>query len=973
VSTELAEVDVSINGKRYRKAVEPRLLLADFIRHEAGLKGTHIGCEHGVCGACTVMIDGRSARSCLHFAIAVQGCEIATVEGLAGAGELTPLQKAFHENHGLQCGFCTPGFLITATEFLQRKPDATDDEIRTALTNNICRCTGYTNIVKSVLAAAKTLRSTRGSLEARAMAIAERKGTERKYVGQSIPRREDEYLLRGTGQYVDDLAEPKNLVHLAFVMSPHAHARIISIDASEALALPGVVAVLDGHDLADLAQPMLTEIGFSGYVTNVRDVIAREKVRFVGEHVAVVLAESPYAARDAIELVNVVYEPLPAVVQLETARDPGAALVHDHIERNTVFQSSFATADFDTAFASGDLVIKERFRTGRVAGVPMEPRGCIAVPDHVADSLTLYTSSQIPHLVRTALAKHLRIAEARLRVVIPEVGGGFGTKAQFYPEEMIVAALAMKYRKAVKWIQDRREELLTDIHARNHIYDVEAAVTNDGVIRALRLELVTDAGAYSSYPFGCTLETTGGARMIVGPYKIRNYAYQAFSVVTNTCPSGAYRGVAQPTCFLAIEGMLDRIGRRLGIDPAEVRLRNIIPTCELPYVNVVGVRYDTGSYEECLRQAMAMIGYEDFRKSQPADRLVDGKYRGVGICCFTEISGTGAPGWRARGLVRVPGFDSALVRVEPTGKVTAYLSHAAAGQGHLTTFAQIVADHLGAAVDDVTIVEGDTSVSPYGTNTFASRSAVTGGGAIIRAAEPVAAKLRRIAGHMLECDAGDIVLREGRAEVAGAPQMSISFEQIAETAYSMNSVALPEGEEYGLEAKNFYDPPLATMANAVHIAVVAVDADDGAVSIEDYAIVHDCGRIINPMIVDGQIHGGVAQGIGEVLMEEIVINEEGQMVNANLLDYLLPTVLDIPELKISHIESPTIDAIGGFKGVGEGGVIGAVPSIANAVADALSGIGININKIPLRPSYVSGLIRKSAKLQARASLEHPRR
>jgi carbon-monoxide dehydrogenase large subunit len=779
---------------------------------------------------------------------------------------------------------------------------------------------------------------------------------DRKYVGRSIPRREDDYLLRGLGQYVDDLPEPKSLVHLAFVMSPHAHAKIISIDAAEALALPGVIGFLNGHDLAKLAEPMLTEIGMSGYHTNVRDVIARDKVRFVGEHVGVILAETPYIARDAIELVQVEYDPLPVAVNLEKARDADAALVHDHIPRNTIFETSFATPNFEQEFATGDFVVRERFRTGRVAGVPIEPRGCMAIPDHVGDSLTLYTSTQIPHLIRTALAKHLKVPEARLRVVVPEVGGGFGTKAQFYPEEMITAALAIKYRRPMKWIQDRREALLTDIHARNHIYDVEAAVSKDGIIQALRLELTTNAGAYSSYPFACTLETTGGARMIVGPYKIKNYAYQAYAVATHTCPSGAYRGVAQPTCFFAIEGIMDRIGRQIGVDPAEIRLRNIIPTRELPYVNAVGVRYDTGSYEECLREAMQMIGYEQFRKSQPQNRLVDGKYRGIGICCFTEISGTGAPGWRARGLVRVPGFDSALVRVEPTGKVTTFVSHAAAGQGHLTTFAQIVADELGVPVDDVTIVEGDTSVSPYGTNTFASRSAVTGGGAIIRAAGPLADKIRRIAGHMLECSADDIVLRNGRAELVGAPELGLSLEQIAETAYSMNNNTLPEGEEYGLEFKNLYDPPLATMANAVHVAQVAVDSEDGTVSIENYAIMHDCGRLINPMIVDGQIQGGVAQGIGEVLMEEIIINEDGQMVNASLLDYLLPTVLDIPDYKIGHIESPTTDAVGGFKGVGEGGLIGAVPAVSHAIADALSGIGVNINSIPLRPSYLSNLI-----------------
>jgi aerobic carbon-monoxide dehydrogenase large subunit len=783
------------------------------------------------------------------------------------------------------------------------------------------------------------------------------------YIGRDVLRREDEWLLRGIGRFVDDLPEPRDTIYLGFVLSSEAHARIVSIDRSEALAVPGVVDVLTGEDLARLSKPLCTEIGIPGYKTNARDVIARKKVRFVGEAVAVVLAESPYIAQDAIDLVHVEYDTLPVAVDMEAARQPGSPLVHEELGDNILFHGTFETDGFDKAFASADLVVKETFRSGRVAGVPMEPRGCLAVPDHAADSITLWTSTQIPHIVRTAVATFLDFPESRIRVVVPEVGGGFGTKAHVYPEELIAVALAKKYRRAVKWIQDRREELLTNIHARDHLYRVEAAVGRDGIIAAVRVELLTNAGAYSCYPFGCTLEPTGGARMLPGPYKIRNYSYDAYAIATNTCPSGAYRGVAQPTCFMAIEGMMDRIGRTLGIDPAEVRRRNLVKPDEMPYVNVVGVRYDTGSYLESLERALEHVGYEDFRRKQKGGGWDDGKYRGIGICCFTEISGTGAPGWRARGLTRLPGFDGALVKVEPTGQVTAYLSHARAGQGHLTTFAQVLADQVGADIADVTIIEGDTAATPYGTNTFASRSAVTGGGAIIRAGTKVAEKMRRIAAEILEASAADIELANGRASVAGVPQLGVSFRDIAETAYSMNNRALPAGEEYGLEANDFYDPPLATMANAVHVACVAIDPRDARVTIERYIVVHDCGRIINPMVVDGQIHGGTAQGIGEALMEELVYDEQGQLLNASLLDYLLPTALDVPDMELDHIESPTIDAVGGFKGVGEGGVIGAVPAITNAVADALARIGANVNSIPLRPSHIFGLIRDAQNLR----------
>ena len=778
-----------------------------------------------------------------------------------------------------------------------------------------------------------------------------------RFIGQDMLRREDDYLLRGQGRFVDDLPLPADTLHLGFILSPHAHARIVAINTTQATALDGVVAVMTGEDMAEFVQPVSAEIEIAGYNRHDRNVIARDIVRFVGEAVAVVVCESAYIAQDAVELVEVDYEILPATVRLESATDPGMPLVHAEVANNLIFEGRFATDGIEAAFRDAKHVLKERFRSGRVGGVPLETRGCAAVPEH-GDSLLFYSSTQIPHLLRTALAEYTGVEESKLRVVVPEVGGGFGTKAQIYPEEFITVALARHFRQPVKWIQDRREELLTDIHSRDHIYNVEVAFDDNGIVRGLRAEIWTNGGAYSSMPFGCTLETTGGARMLVGPYKITEYAYVARAVATHTTPVGAYRGVAQPSCFMAIEGIMDRIARALKLDPAEIRLRNMVATDELPWTNVVGVRYDTGSFVESLKRAMEMIDYNGFRSRQQANRLVEGKYHGIGICSFTEVSGTGAPGWRARGLARLPGFDSGIVKVEPTGKITAFVSHAHSGQGHYTTFAQVVADALGANLEDVNIVEGDTASTPYGTNTFASRSAVTGGGALLRAGDKVRQKIKRIAGHMLEAAVDDVEVAGGRAYVAGVPEHGLTFKQVAETAYAMNNQSLPDGESFGLEDTDFYDPPLVTMANAVHIAQVSVDAADGRVEIERYVVVHDCGRLINPTIVNGQIQGGVAQGIGEALMEEMVYDDLGQFKNATLLDYLLPTSEDVPNMEIEHIESPSIDNVGGFKGVGEGGIIGAVPSVLNGVADALSDLGVNINSKPLRPSLLSKLIRE---------------
>ncbi len=787
-------------------------------------------------------------------------------------------------------------------------------------------------------------------------------GTTTGYVGRDVLRVEDDKLLKGLGIFADDI-HLSGLVHLAFARSPHAHARIRAIRTERARALPGVLAVFTGRDLEALCKPMRVEIAFPSYKAPARPVVAIDTVKFVGDAVAVVAAESRYIAEDAADLVEVDYEPLPAVVDVEAALDPTAPLAHPELGDNVFFKSEFKAGDVDGAFASADLVLKETFRTGRVAGVPLEPRGCVAAVERGRGTLTFWTSTQIPHMVRTALADLLtepQLSEPKIRVITPEVGGGFGTKAHVYPEEIVTAALAFKVGRPVKWMQDRREELLTNVHARDHVYELEVAVNRDGVLKGVKARILTNAGAYSSFPFGCTLEPTGGARMLPGAYRIRNYAYECYAITTNTCPAGAYRGVAQPSAFMAIEGMMDRIGRALGIDPAEVRFRNLVQPEEMPYVNVVGVRYDTGSYVQSLRRALELAGYDEFRKAQTPRRLRDGKYRGIGICCFTEITGTGAPGWRARGLTRVPGFDSALLKIEPTGKVTCVLSTAGSGQGHETTFAQLLAEELGLPMSDITVIEGDTAGGPYGTGTFASRSVVTGGGAIVRASAKLRDKMKRIAAHLLEAAPQDIVLDAGYATVRGMPSSRVTVRQIAENAYSMSSKGLPDGEEYGLEATDYYDPPLVTIANATHVAAVAVDPRTGRVEIERYAIAHDCGRVINPMLVEGQIQGGTAQGIGEAVMELMVYGEDGQCQTATLMDYLLPTTADMPALTIDHIESPSIDTAGGFKGVGEGGVIGAVPAITNAVADALAGLKVDVNRIPLSPDRVLALIEAAA-------------
>ncbi|MGD9922704.1 MAG: xanthine dehydrogenase family protein molybdopterin-binding subunit, partial [Pseudorhodoplanes sp.] len=653
------------------------------------------------------------------------------------------------------------------------------------------------------------------------------------YVGRPVLRREDGWLLRGAGRFVDDVDVPADTLHLSFVLSPEPHATIENIDVSAAKALDGVVGILTGDDIARLVKPIRTEIDIQGYRLALRDVVARDRVRFVGEYVAVCIAETPYLALDAADRVTVSYSSLPSVSDALEAERDGAPVVHEELGDNVLLRHTFSTEGFEEAFASAPHVIEETFRLGRVAAVSIEPRGVVAIPERVGSSLVVYTSTQVPHIVRSAIAEFVGIPESRIRVVVPDVGGGFGMKAHVYPDELIVAALAWKYRRPVKWIQDRREDLLTNAQARDHRLKLSVSFDESGAIVAMKNEVTTNAGAYSSYPFGCTLEPLGAARMSVGPYRIRNYRFLTRAIATHTCPTGAYRGTGSVSAFVAIEGMMDRIARKLGVDPAEIRARNLVTQEEMPYVNALGVRYDTGSYQESLQMAKQAIGYDDYRARQPADRLVDGKYRGIGIASFVEVSGIGAKGWAARGVRAITGYDSANIKVEPSGHVTAFISQAAAGQSHLTTFAQIVADHLGARFEDITVMEGDTASAPYGSNTMASRGAVAAGGATILASRSLNDKMRRIAADLLEASAEDIELRDGMATVVGT-ELSVSFKDIAQTAYSMTQKRLPEGEQYGLESFEIYDPPPVTLANSTHIVTVSVGADDGVVEIERY-------------------------------------------------------------------------------------------------------------------------------------------
>lgn len=775
------------------------------------------------------------------------------------------------------------------------------------------------------------------------------------YIGRAVPRLEDSRLLRGLGRYVDDLAAPPGTLHLAFLRSPHAHARIGSIRTAAAAAIPGVHVIATAADLAGLFTALRADYERPGFNRSEWYSIAVDRARYAGEIVAVAVADSPYVAEDVLELIEVEYAPLPAVVTVADAVKPGVASLHPNIG-NVFFQGSFKSPGFDAAFAAAPVIVRETFTGSRIASAPMEPRGGLAVYDPGRDDLTYHATTQMPHIMRTAIAESFGWSESQIRIIAPDIGGGFGPKAYIYPEDILSIALARKLERPVKWFCDRMEDLQTTLQARDHRFDGELALDRQGIIQALRVRIEVNAGAYAGYPFGSSIEAAGGAVMMPGPYRLKYYAYEARSIATNVCPAGAYRGVSQPTAFFVMEGLLDRAAAKLGLDPAEIRLRNILHADEFPYTNAIGIRYDIGSYEECLKRALALGDYAGYRSRQTPTRFVEGKYRGVGIACFTEHTGQGASRYRDRGIRRMPGYDSAVVKVLPGGKAAAYVSQTEIGQGSITTCAQIVADRLGLDINDVTIVEGDTSLTPHGSGTGASRGAVAAGGAVLRAADKVREKMLRIAGDFLEASPKDIELNDGYAHVAGAPQLRVAIAEIAAVAHAAHDRPPPKGHGFGLEATDHYDPPHVYITNATHLAWVAVDPATGLVSVERYLVVHDCGRVINPLVVEGQIHGAVAQGLGQALMERIVHGADGQQQTVHFLDYLLPTALDLPPIEIAHLETPSPETAGGFKGVGEGGVIGALPALANAVADALKSFNANINRLPLAPDHVLDLI-----------------
>jgi len=774
------------------------------------------------------------------------------------------------------------------------------------------------------------------------------------YVSQGVKRREDPPLLMGRAHFIGDLRLP-GLLAVKFLRSEHAHARIVEIDARAALNLPGVETVVTAADLATTRAIRATMSG-AGYQATDWPALARGKVRFAGEPVVAVVAADAYRAEDALDVIRLTYEPLPVVADAQSALAPGAPRVHEELPDNALFRTRFENGDVARALAAADIRLAETFRHARCSSSPMEPRGVMAMLDPVDGMLIVWASTQSPHLMRSGLAEALGIPESSIRVLCPSVGGGFGPKMHLYPEDIVVAELARRLKRPVRWLEDRRENLLASAQARDHVNHVEVGARRDGTIVALKSTLICDSGAYSVYPVTASLEPLTAAGILPGPYKIGALAYEAYAVATNKCPAGAYRGVGMALGTFVRERVVDMVARRAGLDPIDVRRRNFVDVSELPFQTASGLIVDSGDPKQSLERALVSSDYA--RRRSESRHAPAGKYLGVGVASYTEFTGMGSGTFRLRGMRQVAGHDAATVRVEPTGEVRGFVSAASQGQGHATTFAQVLADELGVPIEAVTIVEGDTERCPYGSGSFASRSMVVSGGALVLAARRVREKITAIAAHMLEAAGPDLTIEAGTIAVRGAPGRAVTIAEVADLAHRPSGGTLPPGVDPGLEATQYYDPPPATFSNGTHVAVVEVDPETGQVAIVSHVVVEDCGRIVNPMIVDGQTHGAVAQGIGNALFEDFAYDDGGQPLTTSFLDYVIPGTMEVPPIDIVHMETPPATSVTGFKGMAEGGTIGSTAAVANAVADALAPLGIEVRELPLTPDRVHRLIKE---------------
>jgi carbon-monoxide dehydrogenase large subunit len=775
-----------------------------------------------------------------------------------------------------------------------------------------------------------------------------------KYFGASVKRKEDPRFLRGEGRYVDDIKLP-GMLHAAFVRSPYAHARITAIRVEAARRLAGVAHVFTFDDLARWMKPLplfgAIPPGLAARVSVMMRQIGqlamcRDEARHVGEIVAMVVASSRAVAEDGCELVEVDYQPLPVLADVVAAAEPGAPVLYPEWGDNLALSFKTGFGDVDAALRQADARVRERLIIPRYVGMPIETRGVVAQWDARDGSLTTWNSTQVVHFVQQGLVAALGLAPHKIRVIAPDVGGGFGTKANGYPEDLLIPAAAIAARRPVKWTEDRREHMMGSAHARAQVHDIEIAARRDGTMLAVRDRIWVDLGAYNSW--GIVLPYNTVAHLL-GPHRVPNLEVECRGVVTTKTPNAPYRGAGRPETVFAMDRIVDRLARELGMDPAELRRRNYLSASDMPYEIQLPYRdgnplvYDSGDFRAGLEAALEAVDYAALRAEQV--RLRErGIYRGIGLSGYVEGTAIGP-------------YEGATVRLDSSGRAVVATGACSQGQGHETSFAQIAADALGIPLDWVTIVGGDTAAIPFGIGTFASRSAVNAGSSIHEASGRVRDKIVAAAAALLEAAPGDIEMADGVVSVRGAPGSVTPIARVIQAA--IPTFAKPGVASLDFEATVYHHQPTVTYTSAVHVAVVEVDPGTGAVRLLRYLVAHDCGRLINPIIVEGQIHGGVAQGIGGGLLEEMVYDEQAQLLTGTFMDYLVPTAMEVPPIETVHLEYPSPRNPLGVKGIGEGGAISPPAAIANAVEDALTPWGVRVTRTPLGPSVVLALLEQA--------------
>ncbi|HKY78089.1 MAG TPA: molybdopterin cofactor-binding domain-containing protein [Acidimicrobiia bacterium] len=782
-------------------------------------------------------------------------------------------------------------------------------------------------------------------------------------IGTRYARREDAPILTGEARYVDDLAVPGAL-HVALVRSPHAHARVNSVDSAAAAAMPGVVAVLTGADLAGdwagpmpCAWPVVEDMKSPAHFP-----VTPDKARYVGDAVAVVVAKSAVAAKDAADAVVVDYDVLPAVIELEDSLSD-RVVINEDLGTNLAYTWELKPdeAKVDAAFASAAHVVKERYIQQRLIPSAMEPRGVLVVPAPFGGDYTVYSATQIPHILKVMLALGLGISETNLRVVAPAVGGGFGSKLNVYAEEVLCVALARRFKKPVRWTEERTENAQATIQGRGQIQHIELAADENGKVTAVRVNLVADMGAYMQ------LVTPGipllGAFLYHGVYDVPAYSFTCRSVFTTMTPTDAYRGAGRPEATYAIERAMDALARKVGVDPAELRRRNFIPADAFPYNSAPGLTFDSGNYDGALEKALDIVGYETLRKEQQTRRESGARtHLGIGLSSYCEMCGLAPSRVLAALKYGAGGWEAASVQLLPTGKVQVVTGTSPHGQSHETCWSQIVADRIGVSPDDVDVLHSDTAISPLGMDTYGSRSLAVGGTAVAMATDKVIDKARTIAAHQLEVAEDDLEFANGSFSVKGTPDKAIPIQGIAFAAFTGHN--LPDGLEPNLRAEASFDPPNFVFPFGTHVCVVEVDEETGRVDLLRYVAVDDCGNQINPMVVEGQIHGGIVQGVAQALFEEASYDEDGNLLTSTLADYLVPSAAEMPSFDLGSTVTPSPTNPLGVKGIGEAGTIASTPAVINAIVDALSPLGVTDIRMPASPQRVWATIQE-AKGEAR--------